>query len=62
METNNLVIAADGPWSSTRSSFLRRALLPKPTGDIAYRVVLRANQVKEDMEIQDNISCPGIRI
>ena len=40
METGNLVIAADDLWSSTRSSFIRRALLPKPTSDIANRVVL----------------------
>ena len=40
METGKIVVAADDLWSSTRSSLLRRALLPKPTGDIAYRVVL----------------------
>lgn len=62
METGDLVIAADGLWSSTRSSFLQRALLPKPTGDLAYRIVLRADQVRDDAELHDIITCPGIRI
>ena len=62
MEKGDLVIAADGLWSSTRSSFLERPLLPKPTGDIAYRIVLTADQVDEDVELLDVIMRPGIRI
>ena len=62
VEKGDLVIAADGLWSCTRSSFLRRSLLPKPTGDLAYRIVLTADQVKDDMKLHDIITCPGIRI
>ena len=58
----DLVIAADGLWSSTRSSFFGRPLLPQPTGDLAYRIVLTADQVKEDAELRDVITRPGIRI
>lgn len=58
----DLVIAADGLWSSIRSSFLRRSLLPSPTGDLAYRIVLTADQVRDDMEVHEIITRPGIRI
>ena len=62
MEKGDLVIAADGLWSSIRNSFFGRPLLPKPTGDIAYRIVLTADQVDEDVELLDVIMRPGIRI
>ena len=62
VERGDLVIAADGLWSSTRSSFLQRPLLPKATGDLAYRIVLTADQVKHDIELHDIISSPSIRI
>ena len=62
MEKGDLVIAADGIWSSTRSAFLGRPLLPKPTGDLAYRIVLTADEVRDDVELYDIITCPGIRI
>ncbi|KAL8792762.1 MAG: hypothetical protein Q9195_004649 [Heterodermia aff. obscurata] len=62
VEKGDMVIAADGLWSSTRSSFLGRSLLPKPTGDLAYRITLRADQVKHDIELHNIISSPSIRI
>ena len=61
-EKGDLVIAADGIWSSIRSVFLGRPLLPKPTGDLAYRIVLTADKVKDDVELYEIITCPGIRI
>ena len=62
MEKGDLVIAADGIWSSTRSAFLGKPLLPNPTGDLAYRIVLTADKVRDDVELHDIITCPGIRI
>ena len=62
VEQGDLVIAADGLWSSTRSFFLGKPLLPKATGDLAYRIVLTADQVKHDMELHNIITSPSIRI
>ncbi|MCJ1286663.1 hypothetical protein MMC26_006009 [Xylographa opegraphella] len=58
----DLVIAADGLWSSTRSSFFGRPMLPQRTGDLAYRIVLTADQVEGDEELRNVITRPGIRI
>lgn len=58
----DLIIAADGLWSSTRISFLGKPLRPQPTGDLAYRIVLTADQVKQDAELREIITRPGIRI
>ncbi len=62
IKKGDLIVAADGLWSSTRSSFYGRPLLPQPTGDLAYRIVLTADQVKEDAELRKIITRPGIRI
>ncbi len=62
MEKGDLIIAADGLWSPTRRTFIGRPLLPEPTGDLAYRIVLTADQVKEDSELLDVMVRPGIRI
>ena len=37
-------------------------MLPQPTGDLVYRIVLTADQVTGDTEIWDVITRPGIRI
>ena len=62
MEKGDLVIAADGIWSSTRSAFLGKLLLPNPNGDLAYRIVLTADEVRDDVKLHDIITCPGIQI
>lgn len=61
-EKGDLLIAADRLWSSTRSAFYRRPVLPQPTGDLAYRIVLTADQVKDDPQLREVITRPGIRI
>ncbi|KAK7979662.1 hypothetical protein PG989_012119 [Apiospora arundinis] len=43
----DLVVAADGLWSRCRSTFLGRDDPPKPTGDLAYRVVLELDQIAD---------------
>ena len=61
-EAGDLIVAADGLWSSTRSYFSGKSVLPQPTGDLAYRITLTADQVTGDTELWDTITRPGIRI
>jgi salicylate hydroxylase len=42
----DLVVGADGLWSTCRSTMLGKRDTPMPTGDLAYRVVLNIDQVK----------------
>ncbi|KAL1601770.1 hypothetical protein SLS60_006685 [Paraconiothyrium brasiliense] len=53
----DLVVAADGLWSRCRSRFLDRDDPPKPTGDLAYRVVLDLEQI-QDPELRRWVSEP----
>lgn len=55
----DLVIGADGLWSRTRECFLGTADQPKPTGDLAYRIVLSIDQI-EDPALQSWISNPEV--
>jgi salicylate hydroxylase len=57
-EHGDLIIAADGLWSTTRPIFLGHDAPPKPTGDLAYRVVLKADQLDspELIELVDSRS------
>jgi salicylate hydroxylase len=43
----DLVVGADGLWSRTRECFLGTADEPKPTGDLAYRIVLSLDQIED---------------
>ena len=43
----DLIVAADGLWSRCRSCFLRSNDAPLPTGDLAYRIVLTRDQIKD---------------
>ena len=61
IEEGDLVIAADGLWSSTRDFLVGRPFSPKPTGDLAYRIVLTEEHVDSDEELR-SIMTPGIRI
>lgn len=56
----DLVIAADGLWSACRSSFVGRVDPPTPTGDLAYRVVLDADQLEDDPELYDWVTKPTV--
>ena len=60
-ESGDLIVAADGIWSSTRTLFFAKPMLPQPTGDLAYRIVLTADQI-DDPELRNIITTPGIRI
>ncbi|KAF9893931.1 hypothetical protein FE257_008902 [Aspergillus nanangensis] len=43
----DLVVAADGLWSKCRAAFEGRRDDPLPTGDLAYRIVLEAEQITD---------------
>lgn len=43
----DLLVAADGLWSSTRSRFLGQDTQPQPTGHMAYRILVPIEQVTE---------------
>ncbi|EMC91133.1 hypothetical protein BAUCODRAFT_39274 [Baudoinia panamericana UAMH 10762] len=56
----DLIVAADGLWSRCREKFLAlkgAADAPLPTGDLAYRIVLSLDEVKE-AELRDWIANP----
>lgn len=53
----DLIVAADGLWSRCRAKLLGRVDPPKPTGDLAYRVVLDLNQI-QDPELRQWVSKP----
>ncbi|KAI1407234.1 FAD binding domain protein [Hypoxylon sp. FL1857] len=55
----DLVLGADGLWSRTRSFLLGRQLSPKPTGDLAYRIILNLEDIG-DPELRDLVSKPSV--
>ena len=58
--TADLVIGADGLWSACRSIALGRKDAPLPTGDLAFRIVLNIDQIK-DPKLKEMVQNPGVR-
>lgn len=56
----DLIVGADGLWSTCRSSFLGRIDPPLPTGDLAFRIVLDIEQI-EDPKLRDMVRTPACR-
>jgi salicylate hydroxylase len=54
----DLVVAADGLWSQCRNCFLGRDDPPKPTGDLAYRIVLNLSDI-DDPELRSWVEHPA---
>jgi salicylate hydroxylase len=48
----DLIVAADGLWSKSRALFTGTNDAPRATGDLAYRVVLELDQVKDPALIE----------
>ncbi|RSM15775.1 hypothetical protein CDV31_004876 [Fusarium ambrosium] len=44
----DLIVAADGIWSQCRACFTKNSDPPKPTGDLAYRLVIDLHKVTDD--------------
>ncbi|KAF5688945.1 salicylate hydroxylase [Fusarium denticulatum] len=57
--TGDLVIAADGLWSKTRSKVLGRPSQPIATGDLAYRIVLKKEDI-QDTQLREFIDKPRV--
>ncbi|KAI1461842.1 FAD/NAD(P)-binding domain-containing protein [Annulohypoxylon moriforme] len=59
----DVVIAADGLWSLCRAQFLPKDFegVPRPTGDLAYRLVLTLDQI-QDPELREWVSKPTLDI
>jgi salicylate hydroxylase len=56
----DLIVGADGLWSSCRSTMLGRNDPPLPTGDLAYRIVLKLEQIN-DPKLREMVQTPGLR-
>ena len=57
----DLLVGADGLWSKCRERFLAKqgkSDVPLPTGDLAYRIVLKLDEV-DDPELRDWIANPS---
>jgi salicylate hydroxylase len=55
----DIIQGADGLWSRSRSLFLGRQVNPHPTGDIAYRIILHADDI-QDQELKELVSKPSV--
>lgn len=53
------VLHSSGVKSIARSQLLRPAIAPRDTGDIAYRILLNGNKMREDPELSSLITDPG---
>lgn len=56
----DLVVGADGLWSTCRSLMLGQKDPPLPTGDLAYRIVLKIDQI-HDPKLREMVQTPGCR-
>ena len=55
----DLIIAADGLWSQCRACAFGRSDPPRPTGDLAYRLVIDLDQISEP-KLRDWVSNPTV--
>ncbi|KAI9705156.1 MAG: hypothetical protein M1820_005303 [Bogoriella megaspora] len=55
----DVLLAADGLWSRSRSLFMQKTVLPKPTGDLAWRIILNLEDLK-DPELVEWVSKPTV--
>lgn len=57
----DIVLAADGIWSETRQRLLGKEVRLKPTGNLAYRILLDRDSIKADT-LRAWLDSPGINI
>lgn len=58
----DLIIVADGVWSSLASQVIESPALSEPTGDMAYRIILHKSMVEDDEELSAWMRTPRIEI
>lgn len=56
----DIIVAADGLWSKSAACFRGKKSAPLPTGDLAYRVVLKLEDVADDPELSAWVSNPTV--
>lgn len=57
----DVVLAADGLWSRTRDSlFPERLVSPAPTGDLAYRIILKLEDLQHDPKLAAWVANPTV--
>ncbi|KAI0017129.1 hypothetical protein F4780DRAFT_620102 [Xylariomycetidae sp. FL0641] len=56
----DIIIGADGLWSTCRHHFLDIKDFPAPTGDLAYRIILNLDEI-DDPELRAFVSNPACR-
>ncbi|KAF1732859.1 3-hydroxybenzoate 6-hydroxylase 1 [Beauveria bassiana] len=57
----DVVLAADGLWSRTRAAlFPDLGTAPQPTGDLAYRIILRLENLQHDLELAAWVAKPTV--
>lgn len=59
--SGDLVVAADGLWSTSRSQLLGKPMAPQPTGHMAYRILLSRDDI-EDADLRMWMSTPKVHI
>ncbi|KAI2634039.1 hypothetical protein GGS21DRAFT_519742 [Xylaria nigripes] len=57
----DLIVAADGIWSTCRHLVLDIKDFPRPTGDLAYRIVLPIDDI-DDPELRELVQKPSVNI
>ncbi|KAI1272188.1 hypothetical protein F5Y07DRAFT_380438 [Xylaria sp. FL0933] len=57
--TADLIVAADGIWSTCRNRILDIKDFPRPTGDLAYRIVLTLDEI-DDPELREIVQKPSV--
>jgi len=55
----DLIIGADGLWSRCREALLGTSDVPKATGDIVYRIILKADDIP-DQDLKERVMNPEI--
>ncbi|KAJ5799241.1 FAD binding domain protein [Penicillium psychrosexuale] len=55
----DILLAADGLWSRSRNLFMQKPILPSPTGDLAWRIILNLEDLK-DPELVQWVSKPTV--
>ena len=58
----DLIIGADGLKSKCRELFLGHSDPPRLTGDLAYRIVVKAEDMKKHQDLRDLVEQPAINL
>lgn len=58
---SDIVVAADGLWSTSRSALMSPPPLPQPTGDLAYRISVDRESI-QDIALRRKFAQSGIHI